>query len=273
MLLLVLTSCGRIGFEPLPSDGASTARCDPTTTFTSIQSVAELNTNFVDGGLRLSHDELTAYFHSDRSGMFEIYSATRPSQTSQFGLASTLFPGATFISFWPGPTADGLQLAYNIAGPATDLLISTRATTNDAFVPGVAVAGAVGGESCPMIGSVTSTLYFARVTTNEDLMRVPLPAGLPATPIAELDTAMDEQSPTLSEDELVIYFSRADPKLDIWVAQRSDTQSPFGSPVPVGELNTNANDSPTWLSPDMCRLYIESERAGSYDLYVAERTP
>jgi hypothetical protein len=43
----------------------------------------------------------------------------------------------------------------------------------------------------------------------------------------------------------------------------------------VTELNTAAQEWPTWVSPDGCRLYF-SRRPGeggadNYDLYVAER--
>jgi hypothetical protein len=91
--------------------------------------------------------------------------------------------------------------------------------------------------------------------------------------IAELDSAADEGMPTLSSDELVIYFARRNPTTyDTFRATRTDAGAMFGSVVAVTELNmANVDDAPTWLSPDGCRLYLESSRSGNFDIYVAER--
>jgi hypothetical protein len=45
------------------------------------------------------------------------------------------------------------------------------------------------------------------------------------------------------------------------------------APVPLNELNTADAEVPTWLSPDNCRLYFHSTRAGNESFYLAERTP
>jgi hypothetical protein len=63
---------------------------------------------------------------------------------------------------------------------------------------------------------------------------------------------------------------------DIWVASRKSDVEPFAFHTNVTELNTEAQEWPTWVSPDGCRLYFSrrpGERGDNYDLYVAERVP
>jgi hypothetical protein len=43
--------------------------------------------------------------------------------------------------------------------------------------------------------------------------------------------------------------------------------------VEVAELNSADDDKATWLSPDLCRLYIETTRNGFSDIFLAERQP
>jgi hypothetical protein len=93
--------------------------------------------------------------------------------------------------------------------------------------------------------------------------------------VTSLDSPQFEQGATLSYDDHVMYFGQTDPTagMEIMVAERPDAQAAFASPVPVTALNTMDDETPTWLSPDLCRLYFESARTGDFDLYVAERTP
>jgi hypothetical protein len=59
---------------------------------------------------------------------------------------------------------------------------------------------------------------------------------------------------------------------DIWRSQRSRVADRFPSPTLVTELQATGNQYPTWLSPDNCRLYIDSDAAGAGDdILVADR--
>jgi dipeptidyl aminopeptidase/acylaminoacyl peptidase len=88
-------------------------------------------------------------------------------------------------------------------------------------------------------------------------------------------------SPTLSPDELTLYFAssrtletRCASMLDdeIWQANRATTADPFAHPRPIAELSTHRPEWPSWLSPDGCRLYFTRQSARSdADLYVAEK--
>jgi len=41
--------------------------------------------------------------------------------------------------------------------------------------------------------------------------------------------------------------------------------------VLVENVNSAGDDGPSWLSPDGCRMYISSDRAGTNDVFVAQR--
>jgi hypothetical protein len=60
------------------------------------------------------------------------------------------------------------------------------------------------------------------------------------------------------------------------MTRRATTTVPWGTPVQVTELDTPGADNPTWISPDGCRLYFESNEGPGgaqpwYDLFVAAR--
>jgi hypothetical protein len=60
-------------------------------------------------------------------------------------------------------------------------------------------------------------------------------------------------------------------ELTIYVATRPTTATAFGAPTIVPNVNTDADDGPSWISPNGCRLYLSSDVAGTNDIYVATR--
>lgn len=95
----------------------------------------------------------------------------------------------------------------------------------------------------------------------------------------ELNSNAEDQVPTLSADKLTIYLASNRPgghgndNSDIWSAHRSTTSDGFPAPTPVSELNSSGTEYPGWLSPDNCRFYFTSDRAGTHDIYVTSRHP
>ncbi|WP_394830375.1 hypothetical protein LVJ94_28090 [Pendulispora rubella] len=84
--------------------------------------------------------------------------------------------------------------------------------------------------------------------------------------------------PVLTPDGLQVYFASGRDHLsnaDIYVATRQDVKVKFQTPTRVAALSDDVgDDGPNWISPDGCRMYYFSGRAGgagSYDLYLAER--
>jgi hypothetical protein len=94
---------------------------------------------------------------------------------------------------------------------------------------------------------------------------------------AELSSPSDDLHATLSADLLTVYLGSNRPgsvHYDIWRSHRSSARDQFPAPSLVTELQATGNQYPLWLSPDNCRLYINSDAAGDGDdIFVAERRP
>jgi len=242
---------------------------------------------------RLSPDELTVYFTSDRRGTEDIHSATRASMNDDFGTPVPV-PGVnstTASEAWPSVTANGLTmyLQSNVTGPidAYQIFSTHRATTADAFATPLSVGNvSIGGATLrsPFVLPDDSALYYASSATLSGtlgILRAPHMAdgtfGLGAE-VGGLDTSAIEGGPVVTSDELVIYFgsSRTDGGAkgsnDIWVATRASRNAAFDAPRIVPELNTTDIDNPDWISPDRCRLYLTRHASGLYKIYVASRS-
>lgn len=108
------------------------------------------------------------------------------------------------------------------------------------------------------------------------------PFGAPAALVGQDLSTGYEYAPSLSSDELTIWFTSGrndDASLGtythIWSATRPTVASPFGEPVFSSTLNGPSNDSDPWLSADGLTMYFETDRDtggnNSGNLYVATR--
>jgi len=117
------------------------------------------------------------------------------------------------------------------------------------------------------------------VRIRRDLWRATQSGGGFANPVAEPNLSSDQSdgTPVLSHDRLTIYFQSSRPgagamgSYDVWRSRRSTVNDGFPAPTPVTELNSAGADWPGWLSPDGCRLYLASDRSGTFAIYLAER--
>ena len=248
-----------------------------------------------EGTPRLSPNELTLYFWSDRTadggtGYSHIYVATRAAKTAPFDppmlLASVDSAGNDDS---PTVTADGmtLVLASDRASPGgNDMLYTGTLGANGQFGTPQLLANvnSTFDETTPYLRPDGQILYFASDrggTGGYDIYRAALQAGAFTAPQdeSELDSTNSDFSPTVSPDDTVIYWGSDRPgalggaaDYDIYVAQRPNVLVGFGPATNLGApLNSTAVDLPGWISPDGCTLYMESARAGTRDLYVAQR--
>jgi Tol biopolymer transport system component len=94
--------------------------------------------------------------------------------------------------------------------------------------------------------------------------------------LAEINSTASDEAPSLTADELAIYFAsrRADGagQYDLWVATRTDTGSAFGAPENLTELNTDGYDASPGISADGSTSYFGRGTPGAADLFVARRT-
>jgi WD40-like Beta Propeller Repeat len=84
---------------------------------------------------------------------------------------------------------------------------------------------------------------------------------------------IDVHDPSLTQDELEIYFSsETNGVFDIWTSTRAAADAPWQPAVLVSELSSPGNDLDPDVSPDGLTLYLSSDRsAAEYHLYVSRR--
>ncbi|MFO0684135.1 MAG: hypothetical protein U0234_18930 [Sandaracinus sp.] len=122
-------------------------------------------------------------------------------------------------------------------------------------------------------------LYFdSSRSGNEDLYLTQRPSRdasfLPPTPITELSTASDETDPSLTEDELDLFFtSDRDGAFCIYEVRRASRDAAWGTPVRLSALCPTPI-SGAHVSDDGLRLYFNTEEDAWKEgtIYVATRT-
>jgi len=287
--------CGRLGFtersgldagglDAAMSDGAPDALdiCDSEAPFGTPVAIAELNDpTHNDGTLRLLPDELSGYFWTFRgSANAQIYLATRPDLATPFSITPVQGLALAGSALDPSISADGTFLVFRHNSPGDDLYETTRAGSPDTFGPAAAIANLDTGatEVQPFLQLGGAELYFSSDRTgNGDIYRateIGTAFGTPAL-VPELASTSDDGDPVIAPDGLTIYFRSSRPATplgyNIYVATRTTTAGSFGSAQLVPNVNSDSDDGPSWISPDGCRLYISSARAGTNDIYVSTR--
>lgn len=105
---------------------------------------------------------------------------------------------------------------------------------------------------------------------------MPYDFGTP-TLVAELASSARSENPTLTLDQLQIYFTtnrNAATGGDIWFAERSSVDEPFGTPAPVTGVNSDSFETSSAVSADGLTLWFGSKRpggSGGVDIWVSER--
>ena len=216
--------------------------------FTDIKPVPGLESPYRDECPSISTDGLTIYFGSDRGGgqdNRDIWMSTRPTVVDSWGSPINL--GAPINSSpWdntPHISPDGLTLYFN--------------SRRDG-------------------GYGDGDLYQAtRNSTSE-------PFGEPVNLGSNVNSWVRDYSPSVSPDELTIYFassrSGGPGGSDLYVTTRNSTSEPFGPPQIVANVNTSVRDANPSISSDGLTLFFDSWRPGGTgpsalpELWVATRT-
>ncbi len=275
--------------------GGIARRCDPTKPFGTPTLVPNVNTSSEEDGAVLA-DDLTLYLISNRpggAGGLDIYVATRDSVQNVFRAAQPLAginsPGG---ELWPQLTRDQRTMFYAYAAPASpvgDIYVTTRSSPAVAFAPGspVAQVNSTSDDGDLFLWRDGEALYFISSRTGSigsmdiyvSVRRTDGSYGL-AEPISELNTAEHDGHPVVLPDGLTIYWGSHRPDgggargNEVWRATRSSTSAPFSNLARVSELNTDAADAPTWVTPDECHIYLTSTRPGGIggqDIWEATR--
>lgn len=269
-----------------PVDGGGDAakldagRCDPKKTFGTPTLVPNVNTIDTENSARLSHDGLTLYMDSTHAmvGIIpaEILVATRPNESVDFPAPTKLLGpvNGSRTEAFPSVTLDQKTLYFtsdNGGGPLR-VYVAKRDAGSDPFdTPEEVPGGGSDIDTEPWIAP-SGVLYFSttRQTGPKFELWRSIPTAMPVVPtaVAELNKAgFTSATPTLTDDELTIYFSsdrdNATGDLDIWTASRETRGEAFGNIKKVTELSTPALEFPSYIDPEGCVLYFVAFRGTS----------
>jgi hypothetical protein len=119
----------------------------------------------------------------------------------------------------------------------------------------------------------SSTTHSLSIATRTDIS-APFSSATP-TNLTAGDGAYNYAA-AISADALTVYFQSetAPGNVDIYVATRPNTSLPFGTAVPVTEVNTPANEGDPFITADGTTLYFDSDRpggTGGWEIYSAVR--
>jgi len=287
---LVAVGCGG---DPAPVDAPIDAgpRCAPTAQFGAPELIASLSTDLDDVTARLSPDELDVVFSRRTGALYDLWTARRPSIEEPFGPAALLTSvNSVNNDVWPALSPDGLVLMFDADRTTPGsyrIWSSTRPSLTAPFGPPALRTELMPGEVHSMLPT-DRAIYFASGARPglgaADIWRADInDRGVIAVPIAlvgGVNTAADEVTPAVTADERQIFFRRTfgvapDLEHDIYTASRSTPQDGWGPSTAVTSLAVaGVAETPNWVSPDGCHLYLHAAIAGDpmgANIYVARR--
>jgi hypothetical protein len=252
---------------------SGTADCAP---FPAPVNMADIDTaGYNDQDLKLSQDELTAFFVSDRpttsgpSG-WTIWTASRTDRTAPLGPATPL-PTTNLSNgiFSLSLEGDLLTLYFEGTQPGgiNGLFMATRNGLSDPFGAPKLLFNDAGD---PWISRDTTHLYY------DSGGNIFVANRMGPAFFGSVSVMPNASSPVVSPDELTMYLAQdgnTGTRTDIAIARRASTADPFGTPpLPVLGVNTNDDDWPDWISDDGCRLYLHRFAPGvTSDVYLSEK--
>lgn len=136
-----------------------------------------------------------------------------------------------------------------------------------------------------IIGAIALLAQMPILTHSQNYIAAPDAAAsfstfsMPQNLGAIINSANDDQQPTLAPNGLSLYFMSTRPGglggNDIWVSQRATLTSAWGAPQNLAILNTTNNEAPASISPDGREMFMQSNRSGGIggvDIYLTTRT-
>lgn len=264
---------------------------------------APISSTARDLGARLSADELTIYFGSDRAGgqgAFDIWVSRRACRDCEWQPARNLGTNINGPGGDGGPevSVDGHRLFFSSSRSGSengseDIWVSHRTDVHDdlGWEPAVNLGSFVNtsahetGPAFIAMSGAGGTLYFSRegdiyeVSVGHD--GTPL---APATRVTQLsDPTMNAREPSIRGDgkEIIFWSTRdgGEGASDVWVSTRQNVNAPWSAPVSYGSpINTAGGELSPNLSRDGRTLIWSATRAarpglGFQDFWMSTRKP
>lgn len=241
----------------------------------------------IEFGPHPATDGLRLYF--DRgpdadAGQRDIWLARRPDRSSAFVVDATAIPDLS-VPFAPDGnptlTPDELEIYFQSARSGLGCLYtSSRTSTTTTWSAPVMLPWSCSPETDgPHVSTDRLRLYYstrdAGFFTGVIMMSSRLssddvfPAGVP---VAGIPTAPRAGFPSLSPDELTIYYESEDS--DLHFATRLSRADAFGNAMLVPNTMANFGQADAAISPDGLELFYASDelQGGQHDLFQIRRT-
>ena len=243
--------------------------------------------------LRTSTDERTGYYAlPSATSSYDLFVTARDTRAGAFGAAESLAFNDAAWDFSPTLPGDGtiLYLESNRSGSwklyQSEWDPEAQAFGPLAFAPGLSSATTTSSDGSPYVTADGAAIYFHTTRQGRQLLASARSSGASFGPVVLIDTGdlAVAGTPIVSPDELTLYFavqagSEATGRhIDIWSATRSSTSAAFEDFRELSGVNTPANELPSFISEDGCRLYFDRNTGFPFGwgrdddaAYVAER--
>jgi WD40 repeat protein len=309
LTLGLILACGTESGDPLLAPEPSLAAQQSSSRWSSWSQPVNLgpvvNSPASDIGARLSPDERSLYFFSNRPGGMggnDIWVAHRASHQSPWNPPVNLGPviNSAVEDGGPSLSSDGRMLFFQSGRPggrgAADLYVSRRDDPDDDFGWGPPVnlgplVNTAGGERGPEFvagtGGEPALLYFNRGNIGlhqADLYAAPMsPDGEPLGPaelVANVNSdANDAGQSVRAHGRMILFWSERAGGFgdaDLWVSTRRSVHDAWSTPTNLGAPpNTEFAEERPFLSHDGRTLFFDSLRpdgvAGSQDIWISTR--
>jgi hypothetical protein len=249
---------------------------------TAVSTLDGPNPTTINAQVELSADQLTGYFESSRvSPGSHVFSTTRATTQDPFGsiteIASLNFQADTWNLTMTGDLLTAYFVTDQGTGGTDEMWVATRPAPTDAFGQPTLVSSLfVKGEQ-PFVRADGQVLYYtAESTPGYTVNRVAFgPTPAVSTVMLSSTATPDVGVPVVDPTDTILYFAAFDhtsaDTYDIWTATRATANDPWGTAVPVTELNTTGFDAPSWIGPDGCTLFFSHspQGSGTTEIYVA----
>jgi Tol biopolymer transport system component len=94
--------------------------------------------------------------------------------------------------------------------------------------------------------------------------------GMPEA-LGKQNSNLNDNDPSVSGDHLSLWFhSNRSGNQELWVATRGSVGEPFGAPVVLPSVNTDAGEAHAYYRAAGSELWFASTRGGDWDIYVAK---
>ena len=270
----------------------------------SLEHLTSLSSDGFEAKPDISHDLLTLHFASSQAGGagdLDLWRATRATKDSPFGTQVNVAElNSPERDHTPTTNSDGTLMIFSSNRIGTlgsdDAWVTTRPGPNATWgaPQNLAVLNSTDRDMGFTMTPDGLCLYY---TSNRpggsggfDLYmstRASTDADWSApTPVSELNTPFDDKFPSVTGDNLTLFFasnrpgsvptSGGVPSLDLWVAMREDTSSPWSVVENVFEVNTEHSEYLMSVADDHSELFFVSDRPGTlggFDLYRTDAVP